>query len=118
MMVPIRHEPRENQKYLDMFSLKSTDLPCFVAFIWNDDNSIDQITCKLSNRNLNEAFDSIREIVEIISDTENQIRPEYKRSENVFRNVKSDLSNILTRKKIAKTSRRFFSILGFMSNFR
>lgn len=59
-MVPIRIEPNENREFLDFFSLKeSSDLPCFIVFIWNEDGKIEQITWELSNASEQEAFDSI-----------------------------------------------------------
>ena len=119
MMVPIWTEPNANRKYLDVFSLKeSRDLPCLVAFIWNDDDEIEQITCKLSNRNLEEAFDSIREVVRIIADAERQILPRYKRSITVFRNVKEDIKAHLVRKKLRRNFKYFSYIYDFVSGFR
>ena len=77
MLVPIWKEPNENKEFLSVFSLnESKDLPCFITFIWKDNDEIEQI------------FNSIREVVSIISETEELILPEYKRTENVFRNVK------------------------------
>lgn len=103
-MIPTWHEPNENRKYLEVFSLQeSKDLPCFIAFIWNDKNEIEQITFKLSNKNEQEAFDSIREVVTIISQTENNIHIDYKRSEQVFQNVKADIEAFSFRKKLNKS---------------
>lgn len=111
MMVPIWVEPNENRKYLDVFSLKeSSDLPCFVVFIWNDDDEMEQISFKLSNNNLEEAFDSIREIVSVISETERQILPKYRKTDRVFINAKEDLKAHFVRKKI-KDSFQYFSYL-------
>ncbi len=93
-------------------------MPCLVAFIWNDDDEIEQITCKLSNRNLEEAFDSIREVVKIIADAERQILPRYKRSITVFRNVKEDIKAHLVRKKLRRNFKYFSYIYDFVSGFR
>ncbi len=118
MMVPTWIEPNENKKYLDVFSLdKSSDLPCFIVFIWNDDDELEPITFKLSNRNIEEAFDSIREIVSIISETERQILPEYRKTENVFRNVKADIKGVIFQKKIKRSFKHFHFIYDFMSAF-
>ncbi len=92
MLVPIWKEPNENKEFLSVFSLnESKDLPCFITFIWKDNDEIEQIVWKLSNKNKEEAFNSIREVVSIISETEELILPEYKRTENVFRNVKANI---------------------------
>lgn len=41
-MVPEWKEPNENKKYLDLFSLKNYEqLPCFIAFKFNDDETIE-----------------------------------------------------------------------------
>lgn len=85
-----------NRKFLDFFSLEeSSDLPCFIIFIWKDNDEIEQIIWRLKNTNTQEAFDSIRSVVKIISSTEELILPEYKRSENVFRNVKENIEAVV-----------------------
>ena len=116
MMVQTWIEPNENRKYLDVFSLKeSSDLPCFIVFIWNDDNEIEQITFKLSNQNQDAAFNSIREIVSIISDAEQQILPAYRKTDSVFRNVKADLEAHFFHRKITRTFKYFPYIYDFIS---
>ena len=117
MMVQTWVEPNENRKYLDVFSLdESRDLPCFIAFIWNDNDEIEQITCKLSNDSKDEALKSIREVVTIISETEQQIFDENKKTVNVFRNVRNDIKAHFTRKKLLKTLRYFPYIYDFVSH--
>ncbi len=117
-MIPTWVEPNENKKYLYVFSLdESSDLPCFIVFIWNNDNELEQITFKLSNRNLEDAFDSIREVVSIISEAERQILPEYRKTENVFRNAKADIKGVIFQKKIQKSFKHFHFIYDFLSVF-
>ncbi|WP_455623885.1 hypothetical protein [Parabacteroides sp.] len=102
-MVPIRVEPNENREFLDFFSLKeSSDLPCFIVFIWNEDDKIEQITWKLSNASEREAFDSIREIVTLVSETEAQVLPRYKRSVNIYRNVKCKIEGRVFKHRVAR----------------
>lgn len=111
MMIPIWKEPNENRKFLNVFSLdESKDLPCFVIFIWKDNDEIEQIIWKLSNKNTEEAFDSIREIVNIISETEELILPEYKRTENVFRNVKSNIKGQIAKQRLIKNVRSLLTL--------
>ena len=103
MMIPIWKEPNENRKFLDVFSLdESKDLPCFITFIWKDDDEIEQIIWKLSNKNEEDAFNSIREVVQIISETEELILPEYRRTENVFRNVKINIEARIAKHSLIK----------------
>lgn len=103
MLVPIWKEPNENKEFLSVFSLnESKDLPCFITFIWKDNDEIEQIVWKLSNKNKKEAFNSIREVVSIISETEELILPEYKRTENVFRNVKANIEARIAKHSIIR----------------
>ena len=103
MLVPIWKEPNENKEFLSVFSLnESKDLPCFITFIWKDNDEIEQIVWKLSNKNKEEAFNSIREVVSIISETEELILPEYKRTENVFRNVKANIKARIAKHSIIR----------------
>ena len=116
-MVPTWIEPNENRKYLDVFSLReSSDLPCFVVFIWNDEDELEQISFRLSNNNLEEAFDSIRNIVSIISESERHILPEYRKTDRVFSNVREDLKAHFVRKKIRKSFEYFSYLRDFFSN--
>ena len=95
-MVPEWKEPNENKKYLDFFSLKNSEqLPCFIAFKFNDDETIEQVVYKLNNDSEREAFASLKAIVELITHTENQILPEYKHTDAVFNNVKNDVESYI-----------------------
>ena len=102
-MVPEWKEPNENKKYLDFFSLKNSEqLPCFIAFKFNDDETIEQVVYKLSNDSQEDAFDSLRTIVELITNAESQILPEYKQTDAVFNNVKMDIESYVLRKGIVE----------------
>lgn len=119
-MVPEWKEPNENKKYLDFFSLKnSKDLPCFIAFKFNDDGTIEQVVYKLNNDSEQGAFESSKTIVELITHTENQILPEYKHTDAVFNNVKKDVESYVLRKglvegagKILRIKEAFSSLLS------
>ncbi len=118
-MVPIWKEPNSNRKFLNFFSLEeSSDLPCFIIFIWKDNDEIEQIIWKLKNTNTQEAFDSIRSVVKIISSTEELILPEYKRSENVFRNVKENIEAVIFKQKLIHGARRLVSIKEFLNGLK
>ena len=110
-------EPNENKKYLDFFSLKNTEqLPCFIAFKFNDDETIEQVVYKLNNDSEQGAFDSLRTIVELITNTESQILPEYKRTDAVFNNVKMDIESYVLRKGIVKGVGKIFRIKEAISS--
>ncbi len=105
MMTVTGSEPNYNREFLKLFSLDELiDLPCFVTFIWRNEHEIEQVIWKLSNKNEEEAFDSIREVVEIISRTESEILPEYKKNNEVFRNVKSAIEATIFRQKIIRST--------------
>jgi len=88
MLTAIWQEPAANKEFIKSFGLQDTSkLPCFIAFGINNDGGFDQLIYPLKANNEEEAFASIRGIIEIISQTEKRILPEYKNSVNVFREV-------------------------------
>lgn len=110
-MVPEWKEPNENKKYLDLFSLKNSEqLPCFIAFKFNDDETIEQVVYKQSNDSQEDAFDSLRTIVELITNAESQILPEYKQTDAVFNNVKMDIESYVLHKGGVKGVGKIFRI--------
>lgn len=113
MMLSTTLEPNDNREMLELFSLNEIDdLPCFVIFIWKDDNTTERIVWKLKNDSADEVFRSIRKVVEIVSNTESEVLPEYKRSENLYRNVKKNVEAVLFRKSIVKTVKDFLKIIN------
>ena len=114
MMLSTTYEPNDNRDLLELFSLNEMDdLPCFVIFIWKDDNTTERIVWKLKNDSADEVFKSIREVVEIVSNTESEVLPEYKKSENLYINVKKNVEAVLFRKKIVKTGKDLLNIINF-----
>lgn len=104
-------EPNENKKYLDFFSLgDSENLPCFIAFKFNDDETIDQVVYKLSNDSEQAAYASLKTIISLITKTESLILPEYKQTDAVFRNVKMDIESYVLRKGVVKGVGKIFRI--------
>ena len=67
-----------------------------------DDETIEQVVYKLSNDSQEDAFDSLRTIVELITNAESQILPEYKQTDAVFNNVKMDIESYVLRKGIVE----------------
>lgn len=119
-MHEVWHEPNENKKVLEWFTLdKSEDLPCMVIFAWNDNDKLERIIWKLSNDSLDSAFNSIREVVNNVTETESYILPEYKNSISVYKNVKSSLEARLLRRgflrsieKITRVKELIKSLVG------
>lgn len=116
MMVMTTDEPNDNRDLFEIFSLnEKEDLPCFVIFIWRDDDELERLVWKLNNDSVDEVFKSIREVVEIISETEEAIKPEYKKSENVYRNVKQNVEARLFRKSLVRKGELLYKIRDFIS---
>ena len=112
-------EPSENSKYLNFFRIDSTDsLPCFVAFYIKDNDEVEQLTCKIKGRAKVDTYNSLREIVDEIAKAERLILPQYKRTENVFREAASNLHAYCFRRSIAgvfvglKYVKPFIKLLG------
>lgn len=98
-MSAIWHEPNENKKVLEWFSIKkSEDLPCMVIFTWNDNDKLERFIWKLSNESENKAFNSIREVVNSVTQATHYILPEYRKSYSVYRNVLETLDAQLFRR--------------------
>lgn len=118
-MIPIWNEPNQNRKLLNLFNLKeSSNLPCFIAFIWNDKQELEQITWPLKNTSEQDAFDSIREIVEIISQVESDILPQYKSSESVFREVKDSIEAVVSRRKLISGAQKIISVKNMLESLK
>lgn len=112
-------EPSGNSKYLNFFQIDSTDsLPCFVAFYINDNDEVEQLTCKIKGRTKVDTYNSLREIVDEIAKAERLILQQYKRTENVFREAASNLHAYCFRRSIAgvfvglKYVKPFIKLLG------
>jgi hypothetical protein len=102
-MVQKWQEPNINWDILDTFGLSSSeDLPCFVAFMWDDNDNLHEAIMPIRGRGLEETYNSIKNIIEVISKAEEQILDEYKQSESVFREVKSNLEAAKFKNNIVK----------------
>lgn len=81
-----------NTKFLIDFGLSDyEDLPCFVAFMWDDNDNLQSITVPIRGNDISTVYSSIETIVRLISETESKILPEYKQNVEVFRNVSDQL---------------------------
>lgn len=120
MMVPTYHEPNANRKVLKYFGLEeSADLPCFIVFMWDDNNQLCQIDWKIDDYSVDSAYNSIKEVVELISKAEQEILPEYKMSTSVFRQVKSEIEGTKFRKgllRICKGCENGISLMGSVAS--
>jgi len=92
MMVPTYHEPNANRKVLKYFGLEeSADLPCFIVFMWDDNNQLCQIDWKIDDYSVDTAYNSIKEVVELISKAAQKA---YKRANILAKAVNSTVFGI------------------------
>ena len=110
-------EPNENLQVLRDFGLTSTEqLPLFVAFMWDDNDELNEVAIQIRGKDKDSTYHSLEEIVKVITRAENAVLPEYKQSVNVFRNVKTALESLefkykaIQRGKIAKRIADFLSV--------
>lgn len=95
-------EPNENLKFLHFFEIPSTmELPCFIAFYINEHDKVEQVTIKIKGNTVEETYWSIREIVDAISMAEREIKPQYKQTGNVFREVAKNLDALCFERNMA-----------------
>lgn len=114
-MVTKWHEPAANMDVLDAFEIDSTeDLPCFVAFIWDDNDDIQSISVNISGRTDADVYIKLEEVVTAIAKAEEAVLPQYKNNIELFRNVKSELEGLnfkYTAKSITKMAKNFIPFL-------
>lgn len=111
-------EPSQNHSVLEDFGFEdSEDLPCFVAFIWDDNDELHQITVPIIGRNVDECYNSIEEIVKTIARAENTVAPQYRRSVNLFREVEADLEALKFRVKWKSRGKIAIKFAEFFATF-
>ena len=116
MMIATWDEPKANLPIIQDFGLEdSQDLPLFVAFMWDDEDNLNEITIPIHGNNVDEVYHSLEEIVSAITRVEERILPENKGTVNVFRNVKDELEALKLKHSIisrGKMLRRFAGLLS------
>lgn len=88
MMIPSWHEPNANRKVLDFFGLQeSSDLPCFIGFIWDDSGQLQQFEWKIDDSSVDKVYESLKKVVSLVSDAEASVSEELKSTELLWENV-------------------------------
>lgn len=91
-MVMTWNEPDSNIPILEEFGIEDTrNLPLFVAFMWDDEDNLQQITVPIQGHDENSVYNSLETIVKTISEVEGKVEDSFKRSVSVFREVKENL---------------------------
>ena len=118
MLIQTWDEPIVNNTVLDYFGLQdSQDLPLFVAFMWDDNDNLNQVSIHINGNSVDSAYSSLKEIVTVISNVEAAILPEYKGTVNVFRNVKTAIEALDWRMKAANRGKVVAKIADFLRVF-
>ena len=111
-------EPKANEPIIRDFGIKdSSELPLFVAFFWDDQDDLEEITIHIEGEDIDTVYHSLKEIVETITKAEAAIFPQYKRSANVFKNVQAEIAALNLRHKVIKRGKIALKIAEFLSVF-
>lgn len=78
------------------------NLPCFVVFMWDDNDELQQMIINIEGRDIDSVYHSIEEIIKAVTNAEKAVEPQYKRTVNVFRNVISELEGLNFRHKFIR----------------
>lgn len=118
MLIQTWDEPIVNNTVLDYFGLQdSRDFPLFVAFMWDDNDNLNQVSIHINGNSVDSAYSSLKDIVTVISNVEAAILPEYKGTVNVFRNVKTAIEALDWRMKAANRGKVVAKIADFLRVF-
>ena len=116
-LVMSEEEPKANFKVFRDFGLSEKDeFPLFVAFMWDNNDVLNQLRIPISDDNQESVYNSLMQIVKTITEVENKILPEYKQSESVFREVSNNLTMMKNRNtllKYGKNALRIFEVFSF-----
>lgn len=119
MMIPTWDEPQRNMPVLKEFGLDSSkQLPAFVAFMWDEDDVLNEINIPIEGSNVDEVYHSLDEIVTTITRVEHRVAPEFKRTVNVFRNVAEELEALQLRNTIKRRGKILSKMAEFLSLFK
>ncbi len=110
-------EPDSNKTILQEFNIEDgRELPLFVAFMWNDNDIIEKIAVPIDGQNVDTVRNSLKTIVNTITDVENKIEPQYKQTESVFREVKEALEAQQFKPQVMKVAKVIVTgLVGFIS---
>ena len=111
-----RDSTREIFNYFGLDS--NSDAPCFVTFIWGDDNQLRSFVISIDGSSEESVFKNLSAIVSSITDAESHILEEYKSTDRVFLQVKSNLEALKFKYKVQKFVNKAVPFVEFFSNFR
>lgn len=117
-MVPTWDEPRANMQVLRDFGLKDTgNLPLFVAFMWDDTDELNQVAIPIEGKDIDTVYNSIEEIVKVVTKAESEVLPQYKGTVNVLRNIVTELKTLEFRHSVIKRGKIAFRLSEYLGLF-
>lgn len=117
-MVPTWVEPKANMQVLRDFGLENTErLPLFVAFMWDDTDELNQVDIPIEGKGIDEVYNSIEEIVKVITKAEAEVLPQYKGTVNVFRNIVTELNALKFKHTVINRGKIVYRLSEFLSVF-
>ena len=118
MMVSTWDEPSSNMPIIRDFGLTdSKELPLFVVFMWDDNDELQQLSIHIMGDDEKSVYSSLETIVSTISQTEEMIEPQYKRTVNVFRNVTQQLEALSFKNTIKSRGKIAMRFAEYLSAF-
>lgn len=118
MMITEEVDPKANLPIINFFGLDNTsDTPCFVLFCWDDNDELLVTHYKLTNRSIEDAYNSIIEVIEEISKSEAMILPEYRKQMGVYRQARESVEALKFKKRFQKNFSSANDFMGFISSF-
>lgn len=110
-------EPSSNLPILQDFGLKSSEsLPCFVAFIWDDNDELQCISVPIKGKNPISVYNTIEEIVKVVAKAEQNVLPEYRHNVELFRNVSDELNALNCRHRLYTIGKNVWKFINFFKS--
>lgn len=110
-------DPAANLPVIEFFGLdKTNDTPCFVLFCWDDESKLLVTHYKLTTGSVETAFNSLKEVVKEISQSESQILPKYRKEMGVYREARASVEHLKAMKRFEKGSAYGIRILDMISS--
>jgi hypothetical protein len=82
-MVPVWKEPEENKELLEVFEIESTEkLPLLLVFVEDENGEILKRSLKLKDTSIDDAYQSIKEALKLITKAVERVLPENRKIES------------------------------------
>lgn len=110
-------EPSSNLPILEDFGLSSSEsLPCFVVFIWDDNDELQCISVPIIGEDQISVYHSIEEIVKVVAKAEQNVLPEYRHNVELFRNVSGELEALKCKHRLYTIVRNVWKFTNFFKS--